>query len=219
MQTSDKSPEKERHQDLAPSRFFWCLACVAVLVISALVVATSVQWRQAQALEAAARLQEDSFTAITTTLERELWRFDAAMTRAHLAQQGATPPDFAGERSLRFDILVSRVDLLLNSHSLERVHHREEFSALVPRLVNWVAKSTPLVDRQEWASPAWTGLIKELQQMAPEVQALSTASDIVMGQWVQSQVTTVRQQSQWIVWLTLAQILGLVLGAVGLYAH
>jgi signal transduction histidine kinase/ActR/RegA family two-component response regulator len=192
---------------------------VAVLVISALVVATSVQWRQAQALEAAARLQEDSFTAITTNLERELWRFDAAMTRAHLAQPGTTLPDFAGERSLRFDILVSRVDLLLNSHSLERVHHREEYSALVPRLVNWVAKSTPLVDQQEWASPAWTGLIKELQQMAPEVQALSTASDIVMGQWVQSQVTTVRQQSQWIVWLTLAQILGLVLGAVGLYAH
>jgi signal transduction histidine kinase/CheY-like chemotaxis protein len=59
----------------------------------------------------------------------------------------------------------------------------------------------------------------ELQQMAPEVQALNSASDIVMGEWVQKQVATVREQSQWIAWLTLAQILGLVLGAVGLYAH
>ena len=63
----------------APSRFFWGLALIAGLVILALVVATTVQWRQAQALEAAARLQEDSLTAMTTHLERELWRFDAVM--------------------------------------------------------------------------------------------------------------------------------------------
>jgi signal transduction histidine kinase/CheY-like chemotaxis protein len=61
--------------------------------------------------------------------------------------------------------------------------------------------------------------MKELQQMAPEVQALTSASDIVMGEWVQKQVVTVREQSQWIAWLTLAQILGLVLGAIGLYEH
>jgi signal transduction histidine kinase/ActR/RegA family two-component response regulator len=184
------------------------------LVISALVVGTMVQWRQAQALEAAARLQEDSATAMTTHMERELWRFDAVMNRPALAN-----PEITTERSLRFDILVSRVNLLLNSPSLERVYHREEYTALVPRLRNWVDKATPLVDGQDWNSPAWSGLMKELQQMAPEVQALNTASDIVMGEWVQKQVATVREQSQWIAWLTLAQILGLVLGAVGLYAH
>jgi signal transduction histidine kinase len=219
MQTRDTTPETPRPKGLAPSRFFWGLAFVAVVVISALVVATTVQWRQAQALEVAARLQDDSFTAITTNLERELWRFDAAMTRADLARPGMTPPDFAAERSLRFDILLSRVDLLLNSPSLERVHHREEYTALAPRLLSWVARSTPLADGQDWTSPAWSSLMTELQQMAPEVQALNSASDIVMGEWVQKQVATVREQSQWIAWLTLAQILGLVLGAVGLYAH
>lgn len=219
MQTRDTTPETPGLKGLAPSRFFWGLAFVAVLVISALVVATTVQWRQAQALEAAARLQDDSFTAITTNLERELWRFDAAMTRAGLARPGMTPTDFATERSLRFDILVSRIDLLLNSASRERVHHREEYTALAPRLVSWVARSTPLADGQDWASPAWSSLMTELQQMAPEVQALNSASDIVMGEWVQKQVATVREQSQWIAWLTLAQILGLVLGAVGLYVH
>ena len=219
MQTRDTTPETPGLKGLAPSRFFWGLAFVAVLVISALLVATSVQWRQAQALEAAARLQDDSFTAITTNLERELWRFDAAMTRADLARPGMTPPDFAAERSLRFDILVSRVDLLLNSPSLERVHHREEYTALAPRLLSWVARSTPLADGQDWASPVWSSLMTELQQLAPEVQALNSASDIVMGEWVQKQVATVREQNQWIAWLTLAQILGLVLGAVGLHAH
>jgi signal transduction histidine kinase/BarA-like signal transduction histidine kinase len=212
-------PEAEGPQHLAPSGFFWGLALVAVLVITALVVATTVQWRQAQALEAAARLQEDSLTAMTTNLERELWRFDAAMTRADLAQSDATKSDLAVERSLRFDILMSRVDLLLNSPSVARVYHREEYTSLTPRLVNWMAKTTPLVDGQDWASTAWPGLRKELQQMAPEVQALNSASDIVMGEWVQKQVATVREQSQWIAWLTLAQILGLVLGAVGLYVH
>jgi signal transduction histidine kinase/CheY-like chemotaxis protein len=219
MQKRDTTSETPGLKGLAPSRFFWGLAFVMVLVISALVVATTVQWRQAQALEAAARLHDDSFTAITTNLERELWRFDAAMTRADLARPGMTLPDFAAERSLRFDILVSRIDLLLNSSSRERVHHREEYTALAPRLVSWVARSTRLADGQDWASPAWSSLMTELQQMAPEVQALNSASDIVMGEWVQKQVATVREQSQWIAWLTLAQILGLVLGAVGLYAH
>jgi signal transduction histidine kinase/ActR/RegA family two-component response regulator len=219
MQAREGTPEAEGPQHLAPSRFFWGLALVAVLVITALLVATTVQWRQAQALEAAARLQEDSPTAMTTNLERELWRFDAAMTRADLAQPDTTQSDLAVERSLRFDILVSRVNLLLNSPSLARVHHREEYTALTPRLLDWVVRATPLVDGQDWASNAWPGLMKELQQMAPEVQALNSASDIVMGEWVQKQVATVREQSQWIAWLTLAQILGLVLGAVGLYVH
>ena len=219
MQTRDGAPETERPQNLAPSRFFWGLAWVAVLVITALVVATTVQWRQAQALEAAARLQEDSLTAMTMNLERELWRFDAAMTRVGLDQPDVTQTDLVLERSLRFDILVSRINLLINSPSVARVHHREEYTALTPRLLHWVTRATPLVDGQDWASAAWPGLMKELQQMAPEVQALNSASDIVMGEWVQKQVATVREQSQWIAWLTLAQILGLVLGAVGLYVH
>ncbi len=219
MQTLDATPDSEGSQHLTPSRFIWGLALVAVLVISALVVATTVQWRQAQALEAAARLQEDSLTAITTHLERELWRFDAAMTRVDLGQADMTQPDLARERSLRFDILVSRVDLLLNSPSVARVHHREEYTELAPRLLNWVARASPLVDRQDWASAAWPELMKELQQLGPEVQALNSASDKVMGDWIQNQVATVREQSQWIAWLTVAQILGLVMGAVGLYVH
>ncbi|WP_396436148.1 ATP-binding protein [Limnohabitans sp.] len=219
MQTLDATPDSEGSQHLTPSRFIWGLALVAVLVISALVVATTVQWRQAQALEAAARLQEDSLTAITTNLERELWRFDAAMTRVDLGQADMKQPDLARERSLRFDILVSRIDLLLNSPIVARLHHREEYTVLAPRLLNWVARTAPLVDRQDWASTAWPKLMKELQQLGPEVQALNSASDKVMGEWIQNQVATVRKQSQWIAWLTVAQILGLVMGAVGLYIH
>jgi len=219
MQSNDAALDSEGPLHLKLSRFFWGLVLVAALVISALVVATSVQWRQAQALEAAARLQEDSLMAITTNLERELWRFDAAMTRVDPVQSDMTKSDLAKDRSLRFDILVSRVELLLNSPSVARVHHREEYTALAPRLVNWVARAAPLVDGQDWTSAAWPGLVKDLQKLGPEVQALNSASDIVMSEWIQKQVTTVRKQSQWIAWLTLAQILGLVLGAMGLYVH
>ena len=219
MQANDATPDSKGSQNLTPSRFFWGLAFVAVLVISALVVATTVQWRQAQALEAAARLQEDSLTAMTTNLERELWRFDAAMTRVDLVQPDLSQSDLASARSMRFDILVSRVDLLINSPSVARLRHREEYTALAPRLLNWVTHAAPLVDGQDWTSAAWPRLMKELRQLGPEVQALNSASDMVMGEWIQNQVATVREQSRWIAWLTLAQILGLVLGAVGLYVH
>lgn len=199
---------------LAPSRFFLGLAAVAVLVMTALLVATSVQWRQAQALEKAAQLQEDSMTAMVTNLEREIWRFDAVMSRVDV-----NADDQYAERLLRFDILLSRVNLLLNSPSLSRVHHREEYTSLVPRLVDWTAKSTPLVDAENWTAPIWSNLLQELRQMAPDVQALNAASDIVLGAWVKNQVITVREQSQWIAWLTLAQVVGLLMGAVGLYVH
>ena len=214
MSPTETAQATDAENNLVPSRFLWGLAFIAALVMLALVVATLVQWRQAQSLEAAARLQEDSLTAMTTNLERELWRFDAVMSSGQEASA-----DLARERALRFDILLSRVDLLLNSPSVARVHHREEFSLLVPRLLHWVAQATPLVDQGRWSSPQWAPLLSELQHMAPEVQALNSASDMVMSEWVQNQVATVRAQSQWIVWLTLAQILGLLMGAAGLYVH
>jgi signal transduction histidine kinase/CheY-like chemotaxis protein len=199
---------------LAPSRFFWGLTLVAVLVIAALLVATSMQWRQAQTLEKAAKLQEDSMTAMVTNLEREIWRFDAVMSRVDMNADAQN-----AERLLRFDILLSRVNLLLNSPSLSRVHHRQEYTSLAPRLLEWVAKSTPLVDSQNWAAPMWSNLLQELRQMAPDVQALNAASDLVLVAWQHKQVFTVQEQSQWIAWLTVAQVVGLMLGAVGLYVH
>ena len=199
---------------LAPSRFFWGLTLVAVLVIAALLVATSMQWRQAQTLEKAAKLQEDSMTAMVTNLEREIWRFDAVMSRVDMNADAQN-----AERLLRFDILLSRVNLLLNSPSLSRVHHRQEYTSLAPRLLEWVAKSTPLVDSQNWADPVWSKLLQELRQMAPDVQALNAASDLVLVAWQHKQVITVQEQSQWIAWLTVAQVVGLMLGAVGLYVH
>jgi signal transduction histidine kinase len=214
MKAAGPKGDQRLDPGLAPSRFFWGLAVVAVLVITALLVATSVQWRQAQTLEKAAALQEDSMTAMVTNLEREIWRFDAVMSRVDVNADAQN-----AERLLRFDILLSRVNLLLNSPSLSRVHRREEYKSLTPRLLEWVAKSTPLVDAQNWATPIWPNLLQELRQMAPDVQALNAASDLVLVAWQQNQVITVREQSEWIAWLTVAQVVGLLLGAVGLYAH
>lgn len=214
MQSHETVAEALGPLALAPSRFFWALALLASLVITALAVATTVQWRQAKALEAAARLQEDSMTSLITNLEREMWRFDAVMAKADADVQS-----FSQQRSLRFDILLSRVNLLLNNPSLSRVEHREEYQALLPRLEAWVAVSTPLVDEKNWSLPIWLDLMQSLRQLMLDVQALNTASDIVMGEWVHHQVLTVRKQSQWIGWLTMAQILGLLVGAVGLYVH
>ena len=141
MQPITTQSEDKLDVVLKPSRFFWGLASVVILVISALLVATTVQWRQAQALEKAAKLQDDSITAMVTNLEREIWRFDSVMNRAPM-----TDTDLDTERLLRYDILLSRVNLLIKSPSLSRVHHREEYTFLVPRLLDWMAASTPLVD-------------------------------------------------------------------------
>ena len=72
MQTLNATSDPEGSQHLTPSRFIWGLALVAVLVISALVVATTVQWRQAQALALRPDLQIEMLRGNVDTRLRRL---------------------------------------------------------------------------------------------------------------------------------------------------
>ena len=195
-------------------QYVWSLITVVSTVILALSVAVWVQWRQAQSLEAAARLKDDSVTAMTFHLEREVWRFKAIMSAKEDWTQ-ATDRD----RALRLDILLGRIELLRTSPTTMRLHPLDEYQMLMPRLEQWAQKAASLVDRKNWSDKSWLPMLDELRVLAPEVQALTTASDALMGRLVEDQVHTVREQSRWILWLSLAQVSALLLGAGGLWLH
>ncbi len=214
MHNSGAAPKISPPDNKVETRWLWGLGFLAFFLTLISLVAIGVQWRQGQELELVAQWQQESNTAEITQLERELWQFDSAMTRTDSA-----PLDLTTEQGLRFNALAKRVTLLFDNKKLARLHERKEYKLLAPRLQDWISRAKPLVDRQDWASSEWVGLMKELRLLAPEVQALNTDSDSVRAESGQQQVAAVRGQSQWIVWLSLAQILGLVLITVGLYVH
>ncbi len=215
METSDDETETAPLKNKAATIFLRVWIFLALSLILAMLVAIGVQWRQCKELEVLAQLQKESNTAQITQLERELWHFDSAMTRTDSA-----PPDLTTEQGLRFNALAKRVNLLFsNNKKLVLLNERKEFKLLAPRMQDWVFRAKPLVDRQDWATSDWLGLMKELRLLAPELQALNTVSETVMAEREQKHVAAVQLQSQWMLWLTLAQILGLLLITVGLHVH
>jgi signal transduction histidine kinase/ActR/RegA family two-component response regulator len=214
MYDSGDAPETSAPENKVEIRLLWGLALLAFFLTLIALVAIGVQWRQGHELELVAKWQKESNTAEITQLERELWHFDSAMTRTDSA-----PLDLTTEQGLRFNALAKRVNLLFDNKKLARLHERKEYKLLAPRLQDWIFRAKPLVDRQDWATYEWVGLMKELRLLASEVEALNTASDSVTAESEQQQWAAVRGQGQWIVWLTLAQILGLVLITVGLSVH
>jgi signal transduction histidine kinase/ActR/RegA family two-component response regulator len=215
MQVSGAAPEASPQNNKAATCFLWGLTFLAFFLTLIMLVATVVQWRQCKELEVLAQLQKESNTAQITQLERKLWHFDSAMTRTDSA-----PPDLTTEQGFRFNALAKHVNLLFsNNKKIVLLNERDEYKLLAPRMQDWVFRAKPLVDRQEWASSDWLGLMKELRLLAHEVQALNTASESVTAEWGQKHLSAVRLQSQWIAWLNFAQLLGLVLIIVGLQVY
>ncbi len=191
--------------------FVWSLSTLVGVVVMALAAATVVQWRQAESVESAARIKDDSLVVMTFYLEREVWRFNTAMQSS---AQGALATD--EERALRFDILLSRIELLRNNPSVARLYKTEEYRVLMPRLERWLQLATPLADQKRWHDMAWKPLMVEWRALTPDVQALTAASDVVTGRLAEEQVQMVHEQSRWIAWLTTTQVVALLLGAAGL---
>jgi two-component system, sensor histidine kinase len=194
--------------------FVGCLSLVVGIVVFALAVATVVQWRQAEFVESAARLKDDSLTVMTFSVEREIWRFNAAM-QPH--QAGALAAD--EELALRFDILLSRIALLRNNPTVARLYKSDEYRDLMPKLEHWVYRATPLVDQKKWHDRAWPPLMRELSVLAQDAQALTAASDGMTSRLAQEQVAMVHQQSRWIAWLAATQMGALLLSAAGLLLY
>ena len=157
MQDSGAAPKTSPPHNEATSRLLWVLAFLAFFLTLISLAAISVQGRQSQELEVVAQWQKESNNAQITQLERELWHFDSAMTRTDSA-----PLDLTTEQGLRFNALATRVTQVFDNKNLARLHERNEYKLLVPRIQDWVFRAKPLVDRQDWATSEWVGLMKEL---------------------------------------------------------
>lgn len=193
-------------------RFLLWLSLTTLLMAVGLAVMLAVFLRQARSVEETARLQTDSITALTFQFEREFLRF-----RAELGQSLQTrhEPDWE-QLGLRYEILLSRVDLLRDSPSTARLRSRTEYHTLLPQLEALVARIDPLMADPPSHLPELSQILETLYSMGPEVQALSFASNHLVSSLIEDQLDTVRGQSRLISWLVGFQVGMLLLGATAL---
>ena len=188
------------------------LSLTAALLAVAFAIMLAVLMRQSRTVEAATRLQGDSITALTFQLEREFLRLRSDLA---LTLRSRNPPDWEAV-TLRYEIFLSRVELLRDNPSTLKLRLRSEYQELMPRLEQLIADATPLLNTAQQHRAALEALLEHLYQLGPDIQALSVASSLVVAGLIEEQVLVLNAQSAQIRWLVGAQLLLLLLAATGL---
>ena len=199
-------------QRLEATRRFWAwLGLATALMLAGLLVLMGIFLRQARLAEEAAQLQADSVTALVFQLEREFLRLRSVVALAGVADAAVTDWDAL---SLRHDIFLSRLHLLLTSPSVDRLRETPEYQAAVPHLQQLAAHIQPWMLEPAKHRADWLELTEQMSSLGPEVQALSFASNAMISRQMQQQIGTLRGQSFLIMGLFAAQALLLVSVAV-----
>ena len=165
---------------------------------------------QRRAIDQSSAIRSDSLTALAFQFEREFLRLRQALGETLASKENAQDLDGL---TLRYDIFQSRLTLLRESPSVSLLTSREEYKKVVPRLEHLVidldrALSSVPVDRKVLAHS-----LEDLNDLGATVQALTLAADSAVSRVLEHQADTMRQQNELIVWLTLAQLVLLLIAS------
>ena len=184
------------------SYLLWVFLTTLLLTVG-LVVTAALSLRQSDSVEAAARLQADSVTALTFQTEREYLRFRNDLRVALLTRETADWDTV----QLRFDILASRVSLLRDNPSTVKLRDRPEYQKVLPMLQSLVTQIDPLMASPMAHLVTLESVLAQMIAIGPDVQALSFAANSVVTHLMDRQVEVVRQQHRMIGWLVVLQLL------------
>jgi two-component system, sensor histidine kinase len=157
---------------------------------------------QKRAVEQSNAIRSDSLTALSFQFEREFLRM-----RQTVGETLASPkaPD-TDALSLRYDIFQSRLTLLRDSPGLSLLVARPEFSKMILQLDPLVGELGKAISSNPVDRKALAAVQVELNSLGSGVQALTLAADSEVSRLLEHQADTMRQQSDLIVWLTVAQL-------------
>ena len=193
-------------------RFLLWLSLTAALLALGFAIMLAVLLRQARSVEETARQQSDAVTGQAFQFEREFLRLRADI---ELALHGRAPPDWE-QVTQRYDLFLSRFDLLRNSTSAIKLRSQPEYLDVMPRIEAMIKTTMPLMEAPQQHVAELGRLMTDLNEMGPDMQALSIAAVQMVSRLSEEQVAVVRSQSVQIRWLLGAQVLVLLLAATGM---
>lgn len=194
-------------------RYLLWVALTTLVLFVGIAVTAALSLRQSDTVEAAARLQADSVTALAFQTEREFLRFRHELRVALISSEEADWPEVL----LRFDILASRVSLLRDNPTTLKIQDRPEYQVALPALESLIQRLDPLLDTPFEHRVQLSALFLEMVDMGPDMQALTFAANSVVTRLVDQQVAVVRQQNRMIGWLVVVQVVVIAAAAAGLF--
>jgi signal transduction histidine kinase/CheY-like chemotaxis protein len=165
---------------------------------------------QKRAIDQSSAIRSDSLTALVFQFEREFLRVRQTLSETLASRE--TAPDLE-TLTLRFDIFQSRLTLLRDSPSVTLLASREEYKKVVPRLEHLVTELDAALSKVPFDRKALSHALVDLRELGVPVQALTLAADSVTSRLLENQADTMRQQNALIVWLTLAQLVLLLVAS------
>jgi signal transduction histidine kinase/AmiR/NasT family two-component response regulator len=191
--------------------FLW----LALLMGSmALVLAASLFYdlQQRKSIRQTMERRYDSMTALVFQFEREFLRFRRALETA-VERPGADKVD---ELELRYDILISRLNLLCESPNISVLDDRPEFKLVILQMKSVVIPAEDLWTGAQPRLKEMGTLLGTLNTMGPAIQSLSLTANSEVARLLENQSQTMLRQSDMVIGLTSALLVLLLLSAVAL---
>ena len=185
-------------------------ATMALMVAVMLVI----QLTQKQVIAERSAVGVDSVTAMAYEFDREFLRLSHTLTRF---ASGDLPPD-ADELGLRYDIFVSRFNLLRENPSIGGLATVKVYRELMPKLVQLIEQSDANVFKTQAPNKAAVvSVLKTMNDLRPDVQALSMAANQQVAHIIEQQGNTLLTQNSRIIALTIAQFVLLMVASGALF--
>ena len=166
---------------------------------------------QKRAIQQSSSLRSDSLTALVFQFEREFLRFRQALEK----EVNSTGPIDADTLTLRYDIFLSRVTLL-RSPSTAVLDSRPEYRDFIPVLEAMVVESDKAMAKIPLSRKDLAAILVQYNAIGRNVQALSLAADSEVARLLERQSSTMLNQNDLIIGLTLAQLVLLLVASAAL---
>ncbi|WNO04518.1 ATP-binding protein [Rhodoferax mekongensis] len=189
----------------------WLAVGTGVLAV-AMAILLALQITQKRAIERANDLRADSITALVFQFEREFLRFRQTL-EANVIRTGAPDTD---NLTLRYDLFLSRLNLLRDNPTTDLITHRAEYKKAMPHVEQVVAMADKVMAATPLNKKDLAELLKEFNTVGVDVQALSLAATSEIAALLESQDKTMLEQNNQIIRLTLAQLIFLLIAAAAL---
>ena len=176
-------------------RYLLWLALGTATMAVVMAVMLALQVTQNEAIRKGSQMRMDSVTAMAFQFEREFLRFRQALDVAVRTPDQSDPDDLV----LRYDIFVSRLNLLRDNPSTDALLKRPELVKALA-LVDQLIERTDIELAKMPLNLAKLGdVLKEFNTIGPEVQALSLAADSLVTRLVEQQKNDLLSKSEHII--------------------
>ncbi len=185
------------------TRLLVVLAILSMLAVLGAAVVSVVQMRQGPLADRRQVNWRDSVTGLVFGFEREYARFRGELVAAARA---AGPLDL-GDAQTRYEILVSRIQLLESTGSLDALRNIHEYATLMARVRGLTVSADALFAHPAPTRAALRSLLVQTDEASPDVQSFTRAATVATAHLVEQQFAALHRQASVIGALAVLQLL------------